>query len=68
MEVWCRAGLLKGVGGVGEFREVGGKGSGTFSIQSFLGLSSFHLEITLPLAKLGYASEEKLFFSATIVL
>ena len=28
---------------------------------------SFHLEITLPFAKLRYAFEEKLFFSATII-
>ena len=34
---------------------------------SFQGLSFLHLEITLPFAKLCYAFEEKLFFSATII-
>ena len=31
-------------------------------------LSFLHLEITLPFTKLCYAFEEKLFFSATIIL
>ena len=35
---------------------------------SFQGLSFLHLEITLPFAKFCYAFEEKLFFSATIIL
>ena len=52
-------------------------GAGTYPIQFFQGLSflhlmiSFlHLEITLPFtfAKLCYAFEEKLFFTATIIL
>ena len=34
----------------------------------FQGLSFLHLEITLTFAKLCYAFEEKLFFSATIIL
>ena len=34
----------------------------------FQGFSFLHLEVTLPLAKLCYAFEEKLFFSATIIL
>ena len=42
--------------------------AGTFPNHFFQGLSFLHLEITLPLAKLCYASEEKLFFSATIIL
>ena len=42
--------------------------AGTFPIQFFQGLSFLHLEITLPFAKLCYAFEEKLFFSATIIL
>ena len=39
-----------------------GKGAGTFHIKFFQGLSFLHLEITLPLAKLCYAFEEKIFF------
>ena len=42
--------------------------AGTFPIYFFQGLSFLHLEITLPFAKLCYAFEEKLFFSATIIL
>ena len=42
--------------------------AGTFPIQFFEGLSFLHLEITLLFAKLCYAFEEKLFFSATIIL
>ena len=34
----------------------------------FQGLSFLNLEITLTFAKLCYAFEEKLFFSATIIL
>ena len=37
-------------------------------LQVFQGLSFLHLEITLPFSKLCYAFEEKLFFSATIIL
>ena len=44
------------------------RGAGTFSIYFFQGLAFLHLEITLPFAKLCYAFEEKLFFSATITL
>ena len=39
-----------------------------FSHLVFLRLSFFHLEITLPLAKLCDASEENLFLSSTIIL
>ena len=39
-----------------------GWGADTFPIYFFLGLSFLHLEITLPLAKLCLAFEEKLFF------
>ena len=42
--------------------------AGTFPIKFFQGLSFLHSEITLPLAKLCYAFEEKVFFSATIIL
>ena len=45
-----------------------GGGAGTFPTKCFQGLSFLHLEITLPFAKLCYAFEEKLFFSATIIL
>ena len=38
------------------------------NIYIFQGFSFLHLEITLPFPKLGYAFEEKLFFSATINL
>ena len=34
----------------------------------FLRFIIFHLEITLPFAKLCYSFEEKLFFSVTIIL
>ena len=44
------------------------RGAGTFPIKSFQGLSFLHSEITLSFAKLCYAFEEKLFFSATIIL
>ena len=43
-------------------------GAGTFPIKLFQGLTFLHTEITLPFAKLCYAFEEKLFFSATIIL
>ena len=49
------------------FLREGGEGASTFPILLFQG-SSLHLEITLPFAKLCYAFEEKLFFSATIIL
>ena len=39
-----------------------------FPIKFFQGLSFLHSEITLPLQNLCYAFEEKLFFSATIIL
>ena len=42
--------------------------AGTFPIKFFQGLSFLHSEITLPFAKLCYAFEEKIFFSATIIL
>ena len=38
-----------------------------FSIYFFQGLSFLHLEITLPIAKLTYAFEEKQFFSVTVI-
>ena len=41
---------------------------GTFPIKPFQGSSVLHLEITSPFAKLCYGFEEKLFFSATIIL
>ena len=45
------------------------KGGWHFSYLIFSGLSFLHLEITLPIAKLCYAFEEKKnFFSATIIL
>ena len=47
--------------------KVGG-GTGTFPIKFLEGLSFLHLEITLLFQKLWYAFEEKLFFSATIIL
>ena len=41
----------------------------TFFIFNFFKVYHFlHLEITLPVAKLYYAFEEKLFFSVTIIL
>ena len=43
-------------------------GLALFLFNFFQGLSFLHLEITLTLAKLCYAFEEKLFFSATIIL
>ena len=45
-----------------------GIGAGSFPILFFQDLSFLHLEITLLFAKLCYAFEEKLFFSATIIL
>ena len=42
--------------------------AGTFPVSFFQGLSFLHLEMTLPFTKLGYTSEEKIFFSATIIL
>ena len=47
---------------------VGRGGAGAFPIWFFQGLSFLHLKITLPFAKLHYAFEEKLFFSATMIL
>ena len=44
------------------------RGTGTFSVLFSQGLSFLHLEMTLLLGKLCYAFEEKLFFSATIIL
>ena len=52
--------FLKGVGGWG--------GLGGLALFLFQSLSFLYLEITLPFAKLCYAFEEKLFFSATIIL
>ena len=49
--------FLKGVGGLA-----------LVLFNFFQGLSFLHLEITLTFAKLCYAFEEKLFFSATIIL
>ena len=46
----------------------GGGGGWHFSYLIFEVLSFSHLEITLPFAKLSYAFEEKLIFSATIIL
>ena len=43
-------------------------GTGTFPIYFFQGLSFLHLESTSPFARLCYAFEEKLFFSATKIL
>ena len=44
-------------------------GADTFPIHIFQGLSFFHLETTLPFAKLCYAFEKKKnFFSVTIIL
>ena len=39
-----------------------------FSYLIFQGFSFLHLEISLPFAKLHYASEKKLFFSVTTIL
>ena len=45
------------------------RGADTFPIQFFQGLSCFHLETTLPFAKLCYVFEKKkYFFSVTIIL
>ena len=52
---------------VGLLNKEGGRG-GTFPIQFLQGLSHLHLEITLLFAKLCYGFEEKLFFSAIIIL
>ena len=72
--------LISKGGGDSEFKKGGGSmvqgqvflkregGSGTFPILIFQGLSFLNLEITLPLAKLLYAFEEKIFFSATKIL
>ena len=46
----------------------GGGGAGTLPISFFQGLSFLHLEITLLFAKLCSPFEEKLFFSAAIIL
>ena len=44
-------------------------GADTFPIHFFQGLSFFHLETTLPFAKLYYVFEKnKNFFSVTIIL
>ena len=43
-------------------------GAGTFPIQFFQGLSFLNLEITLSSAKLCFAFEGKLYFSATIIV
>ena len=43
------------------------RGVSTFPIEFFQSLP-LYLEITLPFAKLCYAFEEQLFFSATIIL
>ena len=42
-------------------------GAATFPISFFQSSSFLHLEIILLFAKLCYAYEEKLFFSATII-
>ena len=52
----------------GQFLKKEGGGAGTFPIKFFQGLSFLHLKITLPFAKLCHAFEEKIFFSATIIL
>ena len=39
-----------------------------FSYLTIQDLSFLHLQVTLPFAKLCYVFEEKLFFSATIIL
>ena len=44
------------------------EGDWHFSYLIFQGLSFLHLKITLPFAKLCHAFEEKIFFSATIIL
>ena len=44
------------------------EGGGTFPISFFQILSFLHLEIILPFAKLRYSFDEKIFFSATIIL
>ena len=45
------------------------RGADTFPIHFFQGLSFFHLETTLPFAKLYYVFEKKsIFFSVTIIL
>ena len=49
-------------------KEGWGGGAGTSPIKFFQGLSFLHLKITLPFAKLCHAFEEKIFFSATIIL
>ena len=55
-------------GGIWKIKLYGGgegllkRGAGTFRIYFFQGLSFIHLEITLPLAKLCHAFEEKVFF------
>ena len=59
------AGLLKRRGG-GLVLKRGE--AGAFPIKYFQGLSFLHSEIILLFAKLCYAFEEKLFFSATIIL
>ena len=65
-------------GGIWKFFKKGWKhGAGTgflkrggwhFSYLIFKNLSFLHLEITLPFAKLCYAFEDKIFFSATKIL
>ena len=51
--------------GIWKIKKLGGS---TFPISFFQGLPFLHLEITLPFAKLRHAFEEKLSFSATIIL
>ena len=60
--------LKKGSGSVvqGQVFLKGGREAGTFPIQFFQGLSSLHLEITLPLPKLCYASVEIFFLPPSL--
>ena len=68
----------RGGGGIWKNKKWGGnmvlgqvflKGGLALSLFTFFeGLSSLHLEINFPFAKLCYAFEEKLFFSVTIIL
>ena len=43
-------------------------GTGTFPVEYFQGLSFLHLETILLFPKLCYTLEEKLFFSAILIL
>ena len=60
--------LKKGGGSVvqGQVFLKGGREAGTFPIQFFQGLSPLHLEITLPLPKLCYASVEIFFLPPSL--